>query len=52
MRNGQIPADFPEFDAAKMSETQYAETCRRWMLDHPELVTEEYHTKLTRKYGQ
>ena len=51
MKSGQIPADFPKFDSSSMTDEQYAETCRRWMYDHKELIVQEYYVKLERKYG-
>lgn len=52
MRSGQIPADFPKFDSKTMSDAQYVEICRQWMYNHKELITQEYYTKLERKFGK
>lgn len=42
LKGDEIPADFPRYDAATMTEKQYAGTCRMWLAEHPELCTAEH----------
>ncbi len=45
LKANEIPSEFPKYDSKSMTEQEYVAICRRWLREHPELVTAEYLRK-------
>jgi hypothetical protein len=45
LKAGKIPADFPKYEST-MTDEQYQKVMKTYLMEHKEMVKEEYHNKL------